>query len=105
MIVLLEYLCVCVVCVYVSVFPCACIHIMHAFMCACVYLFACMHICMCVSMYFVIKPGVPIFLKLFLCRRLYVCMYVCMCECLCVFVNPRRLLITSGVLWCDIDLT
>ena len=35
--------------------------------------------------------GAPGFLKLFLCRRLYVCVYL-----------PSRLVITSGVMWCDI---
>ena len=39
----------------------------------------------------------PGFLKLFLCGRLYVC--------LCVFVCPSpRQLITSGVMWRDMDL-
>ena len=40
------------------------------------------------------------FLKLFLCGRLY----VCLCACVCVFVcPPPRLLITSGVMWHDMD--
>ena len=39
---------------------------------------------------------VPGFLKLFLCRHLYACVNV--------FVYPPlRLLITSGVIWCDMD--
>ena len=53
----------------------------------------------------IFKPGVhqagrhvPGFLELFLCGHLYVCMFVCVCA-------PLRLLITSGVMWCDIDLT
>ena len=37
----------------------------------------------------------PGFLKLFLCGRLYVC--------LCVCVRPPRLVITSGVMWQDMD--
>ena len=41
----------------------------------------------------------PGLLKLFLCGCLYVCVCVCMCVCL-----PLRLLITSGVMWCDMDL-
>ena len=40
----------------------------------------------------------PGFLKLILCGRLYVCMFMCVCVC-----PPPRLLITSGVMWCDID--
>ena len=36
----------------------------------------------------------PGFLQLFLCGRLYVCLCVC---------PPPRLLITSGVIWRDID--
>ena len=45
---------------------------------------------------FVVKPGVPGFLKLILCRS-SVCVFVCVC--------PRlRLLITSGVMWHDMDL-
>ena len=40
-----------------------------------------------------LKPG---FLKLFLCG----CLYVCICVCLCVHL---RLLITSGVMWRDVD--
>ena len=52
------------------------------------------------------KPGAPAagrcapgFLKLFLCGRLYacVCVFVCVCP-------PPRLLITSGVMWHDMDL-
>ena len=39
---------------------------------------------------------------------LCVCVCVCVCLCVCVFVcvsvcPPPRLLITSGVIWCDID--
>ena len=53
----------------------------------------------------IVKPGAPAasrrapgFLKLILCG-LSVCMRVCVCLC------PRpRLLITSGVMWRDIDL-
>ena len=40
----------------------------------------------------------PGFLKLFLCG----CLYVCLCMCLCV-CPPPRLLITSGVMWHDMD--
>ena len=32
--------------------------------------------------------------------RMYACACVCVCVCVCV---PPRLLITSGVMWCDID--
>ena len=39
---------------------------------------------------------VPGFLKLFLCGRLYVCVFVCL--------SPR-LLITSGMMWRDVDST
>ena len=34
------------------------------------------------------------FLEIFLCGRLYVCVFVCL---------PPRLLITSGMMWCDMD--
>ena len=43
------------------------------------------------------KPGVPGFLEL-LCLRMSLCMFVYVCVC-----PPPRLLITSGVMWCDID--
>ena len=66
----------------------------------------------------------PGFLKLFLCRRLYMCVYMCVCVCVCVCACMRvcvcacmrvcvcartrvfalRLLITSGMMWCDMDL-
>ena len=39
----------------------------------------------------------PGFLKLFLCG----CLYACVCLCVC---PPPRLLITSGVMWRDMDL-
>ena len=42
----------------------------------------------------IFKPGAPGFLKLFLCG----CLYVCLCVC-----PPPRLLITSGVMWRDMD--
>ena len=42
----------------------------------------------------------PGFLQLFLCRYLYVCMCICVCMCVC---PPQMLLITSGVMWCDMD--
>ena len=46
------------------------------------------------------------------CRYACVCVCVCVCACACVCVCvracacvclPPRLLITSGVMWCDID--
>ena len=37
------------------------------------------------------------------CVCVCVCVYVCICVCLCVCVHPRRLLITSGVIWLDMD--
>ena len=40
----------------------------------------------------------PGFLKLLL--SMNVCMHMCLCVCVC---PPPRLLITSGVMWCDID--
>ena len=40
---------------------------------------------------------VPGYLKLFLCGHLYVCVCVCVCP-------LPRLLITSGVMWHDMDL-
>ena len=30
-------------------------------------------------------------------------MYACVCVCVCVCVSTPRLLITNGVMWCDID--
>ena len=46
----------------------------------------------------------PGFLKLFLCGCLYACVYMSVCVCVYVYmcVCPR-LLITSGMMWCDID--
>ena len=44
-----------------------------------------------------VKPGAPGFLKLILCG-LSVCVFACVCVC-----PPPRLLITSGVMWHDID--
>ena len=47
-----------------------------------------------------VAPG---FLKLFLCG-VCMCVFVCMCVCVCVCVSPPlRLLITSGIIWHDID--
>ena len=51
------------------------------------------HLCVYIYLY-IIKPGAPGFLKLFLCGRLYVCLCVC---------PPPKLLITSGVIWHDMD--
>ena len=74
----------------------------------------------------IFKPGVLVagwrasgFLKLILCGlSVYVYMCVCMCVCMCVYVCVRvrvclclclcvclllRLLITSGMMWCDKD--
>ena len=46
--------------------------------------------------------GAPGFLKLLWFERQYVC--VCVCVSVCVSVRPPlRPLITSGVIWCDID--
>ena len=42
--------------------------------------------------------SMPGFLKLFLCGHLYAC--VCVFAYVC---PPPRLLITSGMMWCDID--
>ena len=54
---------------------------------------------------YLFKPGasaegqcVPGFLELLLSAN--VCMLVCVFACVCV---PPRLLITSGVMWCNID--
>ena len=43
------------------------------------------------------------FLKLFLCGRLYTCVCVCVCVCVFACVSAPRLLITGGVMWCDVD--
>ena len=38
------------------------------------------------------------------CVCVCVCVCVCLCVCTCVCVCPSlRLLITSGVMWCDVD--
>ena len=72
----------------------------------------------------IFKPGVlvtgrraPGFLKLILCGSsvcvytcvcvcvcvcVYVCVYVCACVCVCLCLPPR-LLITSGMMWRDMD--
>ena len=47
-------------------------------MCVCVYVCVCLCVCLC----------------------LCVCVFVCVCMCVC---PPPRLLITSGVMWCDMD--
>ena len=36
------------------------------------------------------------------CVCMYVCVCVCVCVCLCVCL-PLKLLITTGVMWCDMD--
>ena len=49
-------------------------------------------------------PGrlmMPGFLELLLSAN--VCMHVCVCVCVCVCVPAPNFLITSGVMWCDID--
>ena len=51
----------------------------------------------------IFKPGAPGFLELLLSAN--VCMLVCVCVCVFACVcPPPRLLITSDVMWCDIDL-
>ena len=54
--------------------------------CVCVCVCVCVHVCVCV------------------CVHVCVCVCVCTCVCVraCVFLPPR-LLITSGMMWCDID--
>ena len=56
---------------------------------------------------YIFKPGAcrpaPGFLKLFLCGWLYVYVCVCMCVCVRVCVSASRVLITSGMMWCDIN--
>ena len=44
------------------------------------------------------RPRAPGFLKLLWFARRYVCVCVCVCVC-----PPPRPLITSGMIWCDID--
>ena len=78
-----------------------------------------MHVLICVhSLSYasvnLIKPGATGFLELLLsanvcmrvcvCVCVCVCVRVCVCVCVCVLVcPPPRLLLTSGVMWCDID--
>ena len=52
---------------------------------------------------YIVKPGVPAagrctpgFLELLLSANFSMCVCLCVCP-------PPRLLITSGVMWCDID--
>ena len=41
-----------------------------------------------------------VYVCVFVC--VHVCVCVCVCMCVCVYVCvPLRLLITSGVMWCD----
>ena len=53
---------------------------MRACVCVCVYVCVCMCVCVCVC----------------------VCVRVCVCARVCVH-PPLRLLITRGVMWCDMD--
>ena len=56
--------------------------------------------CLYGYIYYIFKsgaPATPSFLKLFLCGRLYVCVCVRVC------VSTPRLLITSSVMWHDMD--
>ena len=57
--------------------------------------------------YNIFKPGacwphadVPSFLELLLSANVHMCVCVCMCF---ACVSAPRLLITSGMMWCDID--
>ena len=62
-----------------------------------------MHMYICIHIYFIVKlfaghrPALTWFLK-----TDSVQMSVCVCVCVRVCLFPR-LLITSGVMWCDID--
>ena len=54
------------------------------------------------------RPARTWFLKIDPVRIVCMCMCVCVCVCVCVCLRvcvcpPPRLLITSGVMWCDID--
>ena len=58
------------------------------FLCGRVCVFVCVYVCLCMG----------------LCVCMSVCVCVCVCACVCVCVYPpQRLLITSGVIWCDMD--
>ena len=55
-------------------------------------------------MFINLRQRAPGFLELLLSEN--ACMHVCVCVCVsaCVCVSPPpRLLITSGMMWCDID--
>ena len=71
-------------CLYMHVCVCVCVC-----MCVCVYVCVCMCVCVCVCV------CVCIFVCVCIC--VCVCVYLCVCVCL-----PPRLLISSGVMWCDI---
>ena len=54
-----------------------------------------------------IDPVRIVGMRVRVCVFVYVCVCVCLCVCVCVCVCvcPRpRLLITSGVIWCDMNL-
>ena len=61
---------------------------------------------------YIFKPGmsqlvagvhlVSVFLFLCGCLYVYVCVFACMCMCVCVYTSPR-LLITSGMMWHDMN--
>ena len=59
----------------------ALVHVsIRTYMCVCVCVCVCACVCVCV----------------------HVCVHVCVCTCVCMHVCPQAL-ITSGMIWCDLD--
>ena len=81
----LKCVCVCMcVCVYVCV--CVCVYVCAR---ACVYMCVHMYVCMCLCVY--------------TCVYVYVCVHASVCVCVCRLLIAPSLLITSGVMWFDMD--
>ena len=114
-----QYVCVCVcVCVCLCVCVCVCV-CLHVCVCVCVYVCVCVCVCVCLRVF----ACVCLHVCVCVCVCVYMCVFACVfvCVCLCVFVCvfacvcvrvclcvlrvslPPRLLITSGVMWHDID--
>ena len=58
----------------------------------CVYVYVCVYVCVCLYLCVSVCVSVPV--------SVFVCVCVCVCMCVC---PPPRLLITSNVMWHDMD--